>query len=36
MPAERTKHGANRTAITVRVIFATLMQALGTTIANVA
>jgi len=36
MPTDRTKGGANRTAITVRVIFAALMQALDTTITNVA
>jgi hypothetical protein len=36
MPAERTKYGANRAPLAARVIFATLMQALGTTIANVA
>jgi hypothetical protein len=36
MPAERTTDGANLTAIAVRVIFATPMQALGATIANVA
>jgi MFS transporter, DHA2 family, multidrug resistance protein len=36
MPAERAPDGANRTAITVCVILATLMQALDTTIANVA
>ena len=36
MPAERTTGGGNRVAITVCVILATLMQALDTTIANVA
>jgi DHA2 family multidrug resistance protein len=36
MPAERTAYGGNRLAITVCVILATLMQALDTTIANVA
>jgi MFS transporter, DHA2 family, multidrug resistance protein len=36
MPAERTAGGGNRAAITVCVILATLMQALDTTIANVA
>jgi DHA2 family multidrug resistance protein len=36
MPAERTMGGSNRAAITVCVILATLMQALDTTIANVA
>jgi DHA2 family multidrug resistance protein len=36
MPAERTPDGGNRAAITVCVILATLMQALDTTIANVA
>jgi DHA2 family multidrug resistance protein len=36
MPAERATGGGNRTAITVCVILATLMQALDTTIANVA
>ncbi len=36
MPAERAPDGTNRTAITVCVILATLMQALDTTIANVA
>jgi hypothetical protein len=36
MPAERAKDGANQTAITGRVMFALLMQALDTTIANVA
>jgi MFS transporter, DHA2 family, multidrug resistance protein len=36
MPAERTTGGDNRAAITVCVILATLMQALDTTIANVA
>ena len=36
MPAERTADGGNRLAITVCVILATLMQALDTTIANVA
>ena len=36
MPAERAPDGANRAAITVCVILATLMQALDTTIANVA
>ena len=36
MPAERAPAGGNRAAITVRVILATLMQALDTTIANVA
>src|SRR6202051_3847951 len=36
MPAERTANGGNRAAITVCVILATLMQALDTTIANVA
>jgi DHA2 family multidrug resistance protein len=36
MPAERPTGGSNRSAITVCVILATLMQALDTTIANVA
>ena len=36
MAAERTTGGGNRAAITVCVILATLMQALDTTIANVA
>jgi MFS transporter, DHA2 family, multidrug resistance protein len=36
MPAERATAGENRLAITVCVILATLMQALDTTIANVA
>jgi DHA2 family multidrug resistance protein len=36
MPAERAADGVNRAAITVCVILATLMQALDTTIANVA
>jgi len=36
MPAERMANGGNRAAITVCVILATLMQALDTTIANVA
>ena len=36
MAAERTADGGNRAAITVCVILATLMQALDTTIANVA
>jgi len=36
MPAERAPDGVNRAAITVCVILATLMQALDTTIANVA
>jgi MFS transporter, DHA2 family, multidrug resistance protein len=36
MPAERSPDGVNRAAITVCVILATLMQALDTTIANVA
>jgi DHA2 family multidrug resistance protein len=36
MPAKRAPDGANRGAITVCVILATLMQALDTTIANVA
>jgi DHA2 family multidrug resistance protein len=36
MPAERTPDSGNRTAITICVILATLMQALDTTIANVA
>src|ERR1700742_1935722 len=36
MPAEGAPAGGNRTAITVCVILATLMQALDTTIANVA
>jgi DHA2 family multidrug resistance protein len=36
MPAERVPEGVNRAAITVCVILATLMQALDTTIANVA
>jgi DHA2 family multidrug resistance protein len=36
MPAERVPAGGNRAAITVCVILATLMQALDTTIANVA
>jgi MFS transporter, DHA2 family, multidrug resistance protein len=36
MAAERTAAGTNRAAITVCVILATLMQALDTTIANVA
>jgi MFS transporter, DHA2 family, multidrug resistance protein len=36
MAAERKPEGGNRTAITVCVILATLMQALDTTIANVA
>ena len=35
-PAERAADGVNRAAITVCVILATLMQALDTTIANVA
>src|ERR1700753_2685839 len=36
MPEARAADGTNRTAITVCVILATLMQALDTTIANVA
>ena len=36
MAAERTAAGGNRLAITACVILATLMQALDTTIANVA
>src|SRR6202051_4086941 len=36
MPAERKAGGGNRAAITVCVMIATLMQALDTTIANVA
>jgi len=36
MTAQRTANGGNRAAITVCVILATLMQALDTTIANVA
>jgi DHA2 family multidrug resistance protein len=36
MPAERAPDGGNRAAITLCVILATLMQALDTTIANVA
>jgi MFS transporter, DHA2 family, multidrug resistance protein len=36
MPAEPVPEGGNRAAITVCVILATLMQALDTTIANVA
>src|SRR5271163_1139251 len=36
MPAGRAAEGGNRAAITVCVILATLMQALDTTIANVA
>src|SRR3982074_1999235 len=36
MPAERAPDGGNRAAITVCVVLATLMQALDTTIANVA
>ena len=36
MSAERTPDGTNRAAITACVILATLMQALDTTIANVA
>ena len=36
MPVERAPDGSNRAAITVCVILATLMQALDTTIANVA
>jgi MFS transporter, DHA2 family, multidrug resistance protein len=36
MPTERAPEGSNRAAITVCVILATLMQALDTTIANVA
>ena len=36
MPAARLTDGINRTAITICVILATLMQALDTTIANVA
>ena len=36
MPAARAADGVNRAAITVCVILATLMQALDTTIANVA
>src|SRR5271167_317784 len=36
MPAEPAPNGGNRAAITVCVILATLMQALDTTIANVA
>jgi len=36
MPAGRAPHGGNRAAITICVILATLMQALDTTIANVA
>ena len=36
MAAERAPAGGNRAAITVCVILATLMQALDTTIANVA
>src|SRR3977135_535403 len=36
MSAERATEGGNRTAITVCVILATVMQALDTTIANIA
>ena len=36
MPGEPVSEGGNRAAITVCVILATLMQALDTTIANVA
>jgi DHA2 family multidrug resistance protein len=36
MPADRTAEGGNRAAITVCVILATIMQALDTTIANIA
>jgi DHA2 family multidrug resistance protein len=36
MPADRTTEGGNRAAITVCVILATIMQALDTTIANIA
>jgi DHA2 family multidrug resistance protein len=36
MAADRTAEGGNRTAITVCVILATIMQALDTTIANIA
>ena len=36
MPAEPAPNASNRAAITVCVILATLMQALDTTIANVA
>jgi hypothetical protein len=36
MPAERTKYGANQTSLAARVIFATLMQASDTTVADVA
>jgi len=36
MAAERTGNGGNRAAITVCIVLATLMQALDTTIANVA
>ena len=36
MAAERTASGGNRAAITICVVLATLMQALDTTIANVA
>src|SRR5271170_875817 len=36
MPTKRLAEGSNRSAITVCVMLATLMQALDTTIANVA
>ena len=36
MKAHRAAEGAHRTAITVCVILATVMQALDTTIANIA
>src|SRR3981081_1371737 len=36
MAVERTAEGGNRAAITVCVILATIMQALDTTIANIA
>src|SRR6266850_1425357 len=36
MAADRAEEGANRAAITVCVILATIMQALDTTIANIA
>ena len=36
MAAERTVYSGNRAAITVCIVLATLMQALDTTIANVA
>jgi len=36
MAADRAEEGANRAAITVCVILATVMQALDTTIANIA